>query len=72
MCLDLHLCGKASCQEDIEGYSVGAFSRVIRVKSDETSKYIILKKIVKKKITSCNFKTRLFTSDTNSYFQSYY
>ena len=28
-CLDLHVCGKASDQKDVEGHSVGAYRPVI-------------------------------------------
>jgi len=41
-CLALHVCGKASCTEDIKGHSVGDSSPVICVKPDETSSDIMV------------------------------
>ena len=41
-CVDLHVCGKLSLQEDMKGYSVGACSPVICVKPDETSRDIMV------------------------------
>ena len=41
-CVDLHVCGKLSLQEDMKGHSVGACSPVICVKPDETSRDIMV------------------------------